>query len=348
MKFVKYILLIVCLNFIGTLRGQDLHFSYYEMSPLTLNPALTGAFEGTFRVGGIYRDQWASVISNPFRTPSFYVDAPIIRGFGKRDWIGVGAVVFSDEAGQAKLSNSALLASVAYHMSLDRKSKNILTLGVQGGVIQRRIDLADAKFEDELRTGGGFMSSDRSSINDNTSYTDFSVGAMLKSKLNKKANLTLGLAFNHITTPNYSLIPSDKVRQENLPDSIAVDNPLDISFHGLLNVDLSKKWMISPGVFYQNKSGANEIVLQTQMGYYLNEKKDTKLNFGLGYRFGDAGQVLLGMDYKNLKVGASYDVNISSLTEVSNTVGGFEIAIAYIAKIYKKPKVKPVIICPRF
>ncbi|MFK8104251.1 MAG: PorP/SprF family type IX secretion system membrane protein [Saprospiraceae bacterium] len=348
MKFVKYIFLIVFLNFFGTLRGQDLHFTYYEMSPLTLNPALTGAFEGTFRVGGIYRDQWASVISNPFRTPSFYVDAPIIRGFGKRDWVGVGAVVFSDQAGKANLSNSALLASVAYHMSLDKKSKNVFTLGVQGGVIQRRIDLADAKFEDELIAGGNFQSTDRNNINDNTSYVDFSVGAMLKSMINKKTNLTLGLAFNHITTPNNSLIPSDENRVESFPDSVSIDDPLNIVFHGLLNTDLSAKWMLSPGIFWQNKAGANEIMVQTQLGYYLNEKKDIKLNFGLGYRFGDAGLALVGMDYKNLRVGASYDINLSSLTEVSNSVGGFEIAVSYIAKIFKTPKVKPVILCPRF
>lgn len=56
-----------------TLCGQDIHFTMYNMSPMTLNPAMAGKFEGTFRIGGIYRDQWASVIANQFRTPSAWL-----------------------------------------------------------------------------------------------------------------------------------------------------------------------------------------------------------------------------------------------------------------------------------
>ena len=79
--------------------GQDIHFSLFHMSPLTLNPAQTGAFSGTARIGGIYRDQWGSVINDQFTTPSFYIDAPVIRGFGKYDWVGGGVVSYTDKVG---------------------------------------------------------------------------------------------------------------------------------------------------------------------------------------------------------------------------------------------------------
>ncbi|HMR43883.1 MAG TPA: hypothetical protein PKC40_08615, partial [Saprospiraceae bacterium] len=64
-------------------------------------------------------------------------------------------------------------------------------------------------------------------------------------------------------------------------------------------------------------------------------------------RLGDAVEVLLGVDYKDLRVTAAYDVNISPLNEVSNYQGGFEIAAWYIVKIFKKPDVKPAILCPK-
>ncbi len=143
MKLFRLLLLIVIVNATGKLSAQDIHYSLYNMSPLTLNPALTGAFSGTARIGGIYRDQWANVIGNQFVTPSFYVDAPIIRGFGKKDWVGVGFTMFTDKAGSLSLQTAASMLSASYHLSLNKKGTSILTLGVQGGSVQRRAKIKD-------------------------------------------------------------------------------------------------------------------------------------------------------------------------------------------------------------
>jgi hypothetical protein len=45
--------------------AQDSHFSQFFSSPLTLNPAFTGKFFGTYRVAGNYRNQWPT-INNAF------------------------------------------------------------------------------------------------------------------------------------------------------------------------------------------------------------------------------------------------------------------------------------------
>jgi hypothetical protein len=85
---------------LGALSAQDIHYTLFNMAPLRTNPALTGAFEGTARIGGIYRGQWFSVNGGgDMHTPSFYIDAPIIKGFRDRDWVGVGAVFVQDNAG---------------------------------------------------------------------------------------------------------------------------------------------------------------------------------------------------------------------------------------------------------
>lgn len=56
---------------VSTLKAQvDPHFSQYYMYPSWLNPALTGAFDGDYRVTGIYRSQWGN-ITNPFATQVF-------------------------------------------------------------------------------------------------------------------------------------------------------------------------------------------------------------------------------------------------------------------------------------
>ena len=92
----------------------------------------------------------------------------------------------------------------------------------------------------------------------------------------------------------------------------------------------------------------DEIVVQGLAGYLFNPEKDITLNFGLGYRLGDAINLLAGAKIKSLTVGVAYDVNTSSLNNDTRYRGGFEIAANYIIKIYKKATVKPKILCPRF
>ncbi|MBK6997474.1 MAG: type IX secretion system membrane protein PorP/SprF [Lewinellaceae bacterium] len=57
-----------------TLSAQDKHFTQFYAAPLSLNPALTGAMEGSYRVGTIYRDQWRKVLDNPIKTFSMFAD----------------------------------------------------------------------------------------------------------------------------------------------------------------------------------------------------------------------------------------------------------------------------------
>ena len=64
--------------------AQDPNFSQFFASPLTLNPALTGKFDGTFRVAGNFRNQWPT-INNAFvtKTASVSKSREIKPGFPK-------------------------------------------------------------------------------------------------------------------------------------------------------------------------------------------------------------------------------------------------------------------------
>ena len=56
----------------------------------------------------------------------------------------------------------------------------------------------------------------------------------------------------------------------------------------------------------------------------------------------------LGIDVEDLRVALAYDINTSSLNNVTSSVGGFELAASYIIKVFKKPNVPPAILCPEF
>lgn len=346
MKLVKSLLLFFAFFIFGQTQAQDIHWTMFDMSPLTLNPAFTGAYEGTFRVGGIYRDQWNSFGVDGFKTPSFYVDAPILM-VGKRGWLAVGGMLYNDEAGSNNLTTLSTMGSVALHLGLNKKSTSVFSIGIQGGMVQRRLKTEGLLFDDQIVLGDqDMLVSDSENFpllgngDPEKSFLDFSAGIKLSSQLNKTSDITVGLNFRHITTPENFLLNGGN----------RDDQPLLFTLHGRFNADLSDKWKISPAFIFQRISSANEIGIQLLPGYTLNEKNNMTIYLGPGYRMvdNDAIEAILRFDYKQFRVGAAYDFNTSSLTSVSNGQGGFEIAASYIARIFKKPTVKPVIFCPKF
>ena len=359
MKLEKLLLLFFTVISLSSLSAQDIHNTLFNMSPLTLNPALTGAFEGTARIGGIYRAQdFALDGGEGYSTPSFYIDAPIFRGFGKRDWIGVGMMFYQDNSGTLNLKTTTSQLSGSYHLSLDKKSQNMLTFAVQWGQVNRGIDPSRGVFsdtfseafggfgnstsEDPLANGGSAPTPGPGGRNDSEltrNFSDIGAGNMLRSNIGDESKLELGVAYGHLTTPRYNFITGGGSSDANR-------RPAKIVAHGRLVMPLQGKWTFEPTFLFQNTSAANEFGLQAWAGHQINP--DTKLNFGLGYRVGDAGKFLFGIEHKELTAAIAYDLSLSSRNQINNYQGAIELAAFYILKIYKKPDVKPAIICPRF
>lgn len=346
-------LFIAVLTF-GSLAAQDIHFTQFNMSPMTLNPGNIGRFEGTVRIGGIYRGQWASVLGkgNQYKTPSIWADAPIVRGFRKQDWLGVGLVFINDKAGSSALTTSGAKLGATYHLALNKKGTTALSLGAQYGKMSRKLDRDKLQFQDGFDNGNYNipLSQDYAQVaQDNVSYTDIDAGIVLSSRLNKTMDFNLGFAMFHLSTPNYGLV-SGSSTPPGPPGNAGGGSDLQrrAVFHGQFNMALTDRFNLSPTFLYQTLSGADEIAVQALGGYLFDPVKDITINFGLGYRLGDAIQTLIGAKYKNLRVGLAYDINTSDLTTASNYRGGFEIAANYIIKIYKSPVTKTKILCPRF
>ncbi|MEL7020583.1 MAG: PorP/SprF family type IX secretion system membrane protein [Bacteroidota bacterium] len=349
---IKFLLLPILLLLVETLAAQDKHFSLYNMAPIQVNPAQTGAFEGTVRLGGLYRGQWFAMSnSNGFQTPSFYADAPILAiGKKKRDWLGVGVMILNDQAGG--ISDSELKLSAAYHRSLDKKSRTVLTIGLQGGRHGRALDDANLRFGDAISSGtvtaGGYTLGTTSE-----SFTtagncpeetegcnngiEFAAGAKLQTRIGQKADLTLGVALDHIAGARFNVVEkSDTTRR-----------PLLTTLHGQFNTPLTDKLSLHPSILAQAVEGSPlELAVQALAAYKLNPENDISLRAGLGYRVNDAGEILVGVDYGDVRVMASYDLTTSELSNAT-TGGAFEIAAWYIIKIFKKPVVDPAVICPQ-
>ena len=358
-----FILLFASLAFAGGLVAQDVHYTLHNYAPLQLNPANTGAFSGSVRVGGVYRGQWYSL--NGINTPTAYADAPLAFGFRKQDWIGVGALLIADRAGDFNLSSTFFGMSAAYHLALDKKRRNVLTIGAQYGSTSYGLQMPDdipnqQRIIDPSLGGGGTspemigqpnVGGPNSGNNNNDSYNDINAGVRLKLLLDaKKQNIfTAGVSLLHLATPDRrSLVmvaPRDTTMGPiNSPGRGARERRRTLHAHTRLDLEMNDKWRFQPTAFYQASAGTSS--LQVQAWGQRNLKKDLDMRIGLGYRTGDAAQVLFGFDTDRLRAALSYDVTVSQARNIDSYQGAFELGVAYIFNIYKKPTVVPTILCP--
>ena len=133
MKNFKSIL-VTCMLALGALSisAQDIHFSQFYLSPLNLNPAMTGVMNCNIRMVANYRNQWASVLrSNAYNTYSFSYDQRI--PVGRYDYFGIGGTFWGDEAGEANFSTltGKLSASYSKRMGGYRKQANYLVVATR-------------------------------------------------------------------------------------------------------------------------------------------------------------------------------------------------------------------------
>ena len=156
------------------------------------------------------------------------------------------------------------------------------------------------------------------------------------------SNLEVGVAGLHLNSDNNSLLGGGG-------GGVAAgrsERALTITSHAIYSRELNEDWSINPKLFWQTTDGGgNNVLVQGWVGKQMND--DLKLNFGLGARLGDAANILLGCEYKDLRVALAYDLNISGANAITNYQGGFELGAYYIIKIYKQPELPPTILCPR-
>ena len=343
MRFVCTLFLTLGFQLVNS---QDIHFTLHQMTPLAFNPANTGAFYGSYRASILYRDQYRSVAGKgAYSTPTFSLDAPVIRGFKETDWVGVGLYFYTDRSGDAGLTQQTFKFSAAYHLSLNKEGSSILSISYQTGPVQRFVkNAANLIFEDQLLSNGSTTESGFLDKNGKKGFLDHVGGLRFTSKFNKTDEFHIGVAAAKFGKPDWSVLSSG--------GNYRLDPRIHVEL-GLSSL-MSEKIRFMPNVTYQRIMGsaASTLVAQGMFDYLFNEAKNIVLKGGLGYRsgagFGDAIQVMFGTDIKEFRIMFGYDVNVSRLSGASGASGGFELSAQYIGKIYKRPKPDPIIFCPRF
>lgn len=336
MRNLFFFLCLLAASFRST--AQDPNFSQFFASPLTLNPALTGLFDGQVRAAGNYRNQWPT-INNAFTTYTASVDFGILNDrIPEMDQFGVGLLGFSDRSGNGILNNNAIGLSTAYHKSLDENGYNQFGVGFQATYMNKRLDITNLQFEDQLTSLGftGVTSEVFNFRQINVSYMDVNAGILYNGSTNGLNNLYAGVSVYHINAPKESFHGGDFHLEPRLTAHAGYRHP--IGEFNALHISTN----------YSRQANATNAVIGGAYMMGLNQDTYNPINLYLGswYRFGDAVIPYLGFEFGDFHFGATYDVNTSSLKPASNMRGGTEISLIYIKK-YKDPNIKRLN-CPKF
>lgn len=324
--------------------AQDIHFTQYFTSPLTLNPANTGLVNCDWRLAGNYRSQWGSINSTPYLTGTISYDMALLQGKLNGDAIGIGLLGYYDKAGSGALQNITTGLSLAYHKRLgdDLDLPKTISLGVQGYLVQRSINPSALRFPRQYDpiTGQTIYPSGET-INQMDPYPDFNAGIMYTGVLSEKSTMYAGLSYYHILRPIESF----------LGDNHKILSRYTASLGG--SFQMNDNMMIYLSGMYQQQGKAYEVLVGGAAGFILNpyhedDQNNTVFYLGAWYRYNDAIAPYIGFEWTKAKLGISYDVNLSGLTPATQAQGGLEISLIYNGCINVKESKTYNFACPRF
>ncbi|MBK8966623.1 MAG: PorP/SprF family type IX secretion system membrane protein [Saprospiraceae bacterium] len=313
------------------LPAQDIHFSQFYMSPLNLNPAMTGVMNCNHRIVANYRNQWASILKqNAYNTYSASYDQKL--AVGRYDYFGLGGTFWGDKAGESEFATlqARLSGSYAKKMGGYRRKAHYLVFGADLGVSQRSINSQALKWPSQNDGQGRYDPTQPGEIIDdpNFLFLDMSAGILWFSVFDEDNNFYFGGAFSHLNRANQSF------------DNQDIPLYSKFTFHAGGEFMVGKRFGLIPGVvsFFQgpsfqvNAGNSFKFLLGNSRRYHQAfqigawARVANKLESG---KLVDAFILSTRFDYEQFTIGFSYDINTSSLYTASNGNGAFEFSLVY-------------------
>lgn len=311
--------------------AQDYHYSMFTMSPLTLNPALTGNYTGDLRIVNNYRMQW-NPIGKPFTTYSFGGDLPLKRRDKRKsspDFFAVGANVNYDIAGTSKMKNISGYGMFSYNLSLDGEGHTYFSMGGMIGLCQRSLSMADATWGrqwDGLQYDPTLSTGEIAGFQDSFSFFDMGAGTAITMTGNDRFKMSAGVAAFHLNRPRIDFLGQiDKLYMK-------------IGFHWKAEIALgenSNAWLVPQLQFVRQgpsqmiNAGLGAKFRLTERSHYTDFQNEKALTIGGMYRVGDAFSGYIRLDIAGVGVAFNYDLNVSKLTTATNGMGALEFMVIY-------------------
>jgi type IX secretion system PorP/SprF family membrane protein len=333
---MKQHLLIVTLSLLAACFGWqpakaqlDPHFSQYYVEPMILNPALTGAMDGDSRVSAVWRSQYNNTLTTDGVSAETVTNKHMNFGFNLLD----------EQTADKSYNYMNTYVTMAYTgVRFGPRHDHFLVLATSWGLINRRFDISKLQFGDQWLSSTGYDASRPSGENfvkPSASSFDAGVGALYYDATpNSAVSFFGGVGAFHLTRPANPMLSADG----------AQPLPIRFSVHAGLRIVENEYFSIVPSAVFMKEGNAEEKMAGAYVQLYASE--DCDVMFGANYRWQDAIVPFVGIYYKGLTCGMSYDVNQNPGEAVVSNNGSFEVSISYI---FQKSAVKTnKFFCPRF
>jgi len=342
----RFLLTISVILVLQNTNAQDIHFSQIHASPVRLNPAFTGLFNGDVRFIGNYKSQWKKV-SADYNTYSASLDgkALFLRNKG---FVNLGINFYSDRAGDLAYSKNQVNVAASIVKSISKYQENYVSIGFEAGYLNQATNYSKLHVFD---TDDKLL--DR--VGDKAENFDVSGGMSWYYSPTKKMLFYLGGALYHINEPDLSFNKESNAPKEYLYQKTVFTGGAELTV---------KNVTLMPSFISFDQGPHKEVTLGTYVRHNLsleeNNFRSSKFYYGAWFRWyysteynsgTDALILAVRLDYKSMVYSLSYDINVSKLSKVSRTEGGPELSILYIVDLDHssgtKKKRKPIL-CPSF
>jgi type IX secretion system PorP/SprF family membrane protein len=338
MKTMKcHILVIFLLIVMKSLNAQDPSFAQFFSSPLNINPALTANINADWRLISNFRDQWIGPAS-PYVTGTVSYDSKIMQNKtpngSENNFVGVGGMLMFDRAMSGVVKSTYASLNLSYNIKISETDYYTERLAVGFGAIYGRkdIDFSRVDFEEQF-TGYGFnrnLPTGETALSNMKPYVSASAGITYTAKT-EKSNFDAGVAAFHLNKPRQTFLKDDQ-------EFLAIRKVAHANFETFIN----ERSVFITNAIYQFQQEANYLSVGAAMGYYVGNSTETMVTAGLWYWSKNALIPYVGLTYKDLQFGLSYDITTSKLNQASRKPSSWELSI--ILRGVKRPN--GVIPCP--
>lgn len=344
--------LLLSFSFAIAARAQDATFTQFYSTPLELNPALTGGFDGRYRFSLAYRDQNRRAAEHPYNTIAAALDLRFPVGFNasrQEDGAGVGLMFLTDRVPTTGYNTTKMGIFGAYHKSLDENNNQYLSAGIQLSLNQRGININSLTFEDQFNGSSGFFEPTAESFENTFAFFDLGLGLNYSYAPTRKVSIFIGGAVNHILEPQISFFFDRQERNDELGNNV-----LQRRFTGHLGArfPLTKTLQLLPRVNINSQGPHMAINAGTNIRIALGQYTSSAFHVGGWVRPVTtieedlelaAGIFMVGFETNNVLFGFSYDLSLSEIVSVRSTQSAFEFTVAYLGNYDDD-----LVLCPEF
>lgn len=300
--------------------AQDPQFSQFFSSPLTLNPALTGNFNGTMRAVTNIRSQNTDY-ANAYNTKTASVDFHMLHNKIKQeDQLSAGIILLSDQRGNKVFTENNFGLSLAYRKALDDEQIRSITFGFQTIFSSKRFNPSYGRLEDQLTPGGfnGLTNDIVLSRNLSRSSIDINTGMLYQYTPTTENHYYIGISV-------FNLLGSRKSFGDNSPTAIRK------SVHGGTYMPLGVNGTLHGSFHFQQQNANNQLLIGGAYSHFIKDvlRSYVEMYWGAWYRTNKTVIPYMGIEYNYWRIGYTYDVALNNQLPSVQSRYSHEISLYY-------------------